>query len=242
MRTALTVRVAPANRAAALGADTALQDGAFALGPLLAGAVAGAATPAAALVLLVAIGCAGAVALALRCALPPAPAPRSALAVPPLRPIARPLSASAALGIVYGALAVAAVAVMLEEGGDELAGPATAAVFAGGVCGDLLIAPRRPDLPLAARLRGRLLALVLAAAALVAVPAGLPLLAALVLTGAVLAGASVTVVVDVAARAARRASGPRRSAGPAPRCAWATRSARRPPASSPTPSTAASRC
>ncbi|HST38536.1 MAG TPA: MFS transporter [Conexibacter sp.] len=220
VRAAISARVAPAHRAAVLGADTALQDGAFALGPLLAGAVAVVTSPAAALVVLVAVGGAGAVALAWRFELPraeaapvapgaltaspapaPAPSPRP-LAPPTLRPILQPLAVSTALGVVYGALAVGAVAAVLERGSDGLTGPVTAAVFAGGVLGDLLIAPRRPDLPLATRLRRRLLALLALSAALVAVPGSVPLIAALLVVGAALAGASVTVVVDVAERAA----------------------------------------
>ncbi|MDW5595471.1 MFS transporter, partial [Conexibacter stalactiti] len=204
VRAALSARVAPDARAAVLGADTALQDGAFALGPLLAGAVAVATSPAAALVVLVAVGSAGAVAMAWRFELPrAAPTPPRPFAPPALRPILQPLAVSTALGVVYGALAVAGVAAVLERGSDGLAGPATAAVFAGGVLGDLLIAPRRPDLPLAVRLRRRLLALLALAAGLVAVPGGgVPLVGALLVVGAALAGASVTVVVDVAARAA----------------------------------------
>jgi MFS family permease len=219
VRAAVSARVDPDERAAVLGADTALQDGAFALGPLLAGAVAALTSPLAALVALVAIGCAGAIAMGLRFELPgmrePAqrtrarPAahadarlPGHPLALPALRPIAQPLAISTALGIVYGALAVGAVAAVLERSGDGFEGPVTAAVFAGGVAGDLLIAPRRPDVALATRLRRRLLALLALSAALLAVPGSVPLVVALLVVGAALAGASVTVVVDVAARAA----------------------------------------
>lgn len=202
VRAAVSARVSPDERAAVLGADTALQDGAFALGPLLAGAVAAVASPLAALVVLVAIGSAGAIALALRFELPGAQSRRSTELLPALGPIARPLAVSAALGVVYGALAVGAVAAVLERGADHLSGPVTAAVFAGGICGDLLIAPRRPDLPLATRLRRRLLALLALSAALVTVPGSVLLVVALLVVGAALAGASVTVVVDVAARSA----------------------------------------
>jgi MFS family permease len=203
-RTVVTLRLPPARQPALLGADNALQDVAFVAGPLIAGAIAALGSPASAVLVLLAIGCAGASATAAVAPLGPRRAGGPRLARPVLRPIARPLVQSAGQGAVYGALGVSAVAAVLADGADHLAGPATAAIFAGGLLGDLVLAPRRADAPLAARLRARTLAL-LALAALVAGTPALPLLlAGLVACGAALATVGVTLLVDVAGRAGER--------------------------------------
>lgn len=199
-RAVIAARVHEPDRARVLGIDTALLDLAFAVGPLLGGAIAAAASPQAAVVVLVAIGCAGSAGAA-RLA-PPVPVdPRArALARPALRPITRPLILSVGQGVVYGALGVAGVAAVLAHGDERLAGPAVAAVFAGGLIGDLLLAPRRARSPLHARLLARTTALlVVVALALAATTVGV-LLVALLACGAALAAVGVTVLLDVAAR------------------------------------------
>lgn len=56
--------------------------------------------------------------------------------------------ASAGFGLIYGAIGVAGVAWVLEDAQPGLAGPIFAVIFAGGLIGDLLLAPRRAGLPI----------------------------------------------------------------------------------------------
>jgi hypothetical protein len=199
-RSTWVASVPPAGRPAVFGLDTALENAAFALGPVLAGAIAVVASAGAAVAALLVVGCGGGVAIARTARLPARRAdPPPSLAR--LRPIGRPLVTSVGHGVVYGSVGVAAVATVLDAGQPWLAGPLSGALFAGGLAGDLLIAPRRPDVPLAARLRIRCGVLLLAVALLPAVPGEL-LGAALLVTGACLAAAAVTVLLDVGARAA----------------------------------------
>lgn len=219
------------------GVDNALQDAAFVVGPLLAAAVADVTTPGAALLVLVAIGCAGGVGLALviprGVAHAAAPGGAARPGVPntsergggasssaraggdassgarprgerggALRPVLRVLVATAGLGVIYGALGVGAVAVAVDAGRDDLSGVVTAALFAGGIVGDLVLAPRRPSTPLAQRLRSRVPVLLVACALVPLAPGVLGVTVAVALTGAVLANASVTLLLDLAARAA----------------------------------------
>ena len=182
------------------GLDTALQDGAFVVGPLLAGVVAETAGPSAALAVLVALGCAGGAGLVLV-----VPAVARSAARPCARTAAIRSSAcsspSAGLGVIYGALGVGAVAVALDAGRDGAAGVVTAALFAGGIVGDLVLAPRRPDVPVARRLRARVPVLLVATALVPLAPGVVGVTVAVALTGAVLANASVTLLLDLAARA-----------------------------------------
>jgi len=181
------------------GVDTALQDAAFVVGPLLATAVAEAASPSAALLVLVAIGCAGGVGLVL--VIPRGARPAAREGGGRVRPVLDVLAATAGLGVIYGALGVGAVAVAVDAGRDDLSGVVTAALFAGGIVGDLLLAPRRPEVPLARRLRTRVPVLLAACALVPLAPGVVGVTVAVALTGAVLANASVTLLLDLAARA-----------------------------------------
>jgi MFS family permease len=181
------------------GLDTALQDGAFVIGPLLAGVVAETAGPRAAVAVLVALGCAGGAGLVLVVPAVPRAAARSAREG--LRSVVGVLVAIGGLGVIYGALGVGAVAVALDAGRDGAAGVVTAALFAGGIVGDLALAPRRPDVPVARRLRARVPVLLLATALVPFAPGVAGVTVAVALTGAVLANASVTLLLDLAARA-----------------------------------------
>lgn len=183
---------------AVFGVDTAFQDVAFVVGPLAAGLIAGTAGAPVALATLVVVGCIGACAIVL--AAPPRAASERPSNPRGLRALAPALVASAGFGLIYGAIGVAGVAWVLEDGQPGLAGPIFAVIFAGGLIGDLLLAPRRADLPIKTRLRTRLLALLAATSLLLAAP-GVALLAiAVAVTGALLANASVTLLLDIAAR------------------------------------------
>ena len=52
------------------------------------------------------------------------------------------LVAIGGLGVIYGALGIGAAAVALEAGREDVVGVVTAALFAGGIVGDLVLAPR----------------------------------------------------------------------------------------------------
>lgn len=181
------------------GLDTALQDGAFVVGPLLAGAVAAVAGPRAAIAVLVALGCAGGAGLVL--VVPAMPRSRRPLGGASLRPVVDVLVAIGGLGVIYGALGVGAAAVALEAGRGELTGVMTAALFAGGIVGDLVLVPRRSGVPVAFRLRVRVPILVAATALIPLAPGVVGVAVAVALTGAVLANASVTLLLDLAERA-----------------------------------------
>ena len=106
--------------------------------------------------------------------------------------------------MIYGALGIGAAAVALEAGREDVVGVVTAALFAGGIVGDLVLAPRRPDVPVARRLRARVPMLLLATALVPLAPGVVGVSVAIALTGAVLANASVTLLLDLAARASAR--------------------------------------
>ncbi|MDA0171570.1 hypothetical protein OJ998_20890 [Solirubrobacter taibaiensis] len=189
------------------GADTALQDGAFVLGPLIAAAVAAATEPGVALVALVVLGCAGGAGLVF--VVPKVARPRDRAAPGGLRSVTGVQAAIGGLGVIYGALGVGAVAVALEAGRDSLTGVVTAALFVGGIVGDLVLAPRNPSVPLARRLRARVPVLLAACALVPLAPGVVGVTLAIAVTGAVLANASVTLLLDLAARA----SAPMRAEG-----------------------------
>lgn len=184
------------------GLDTALQNGAFVVGPLLAGVVAEAAGPRAAIAVLVALGCAGGMSLAV--VAPAAPRSTTPRTGGRLWPVVDVLVAIGGLGVIYGALGIGAAAVALEAGREGVVGVVTAALFAGGIVGDLVLAPRRPDVPVGHRLRARVPILLLATALVPVAPGVVGVGVAIALTGAVLANASVTLLLDLAARASAR--------------------------------------
>ena len=190
------------------GFDTALQNVAYFVGPLLAGAVVAAFDAQRALLVLAAIALVGSSVLTgVAGAPPPGDAALRPGALRTLRPISALLAAMVGLGVVYGAVAVAAVAAVLEAGRDELSGPVTAALFAGGLAGNLLIAPRRPQATVGARLRVRLLTLMLATLWLPVAFSPVTVGAAVLLVGATLGGAHVTVLLAIAARSTPGARG-----------------------------------
>lgn len=199
-RSAIASRVPTRRQPAVLGVDSALQNAAFAAGPLIAGAVAAAAAPAWAVVVLVATGLAAAAAVSALAPLERPATRRSIVAGPVLRPFARPLALTVGHGIVYGSLGVAGVALVLERAGEHLVGPVVAAVFVGGLAGDLLIAPRGAQRPLEMRLRARTLGLLVAVCLAVLAPGVMLFLIAVVVCGAALGVVGVTVLLDVSAR------------------------------------------
>lgn len=188
----------PSLRAAAFSSDIATENAAFMLGPLLAGAVAAASSPGAALVALCLVGFGGTAYIA--AVARPVP-PRTALRerAPGLARGLGPLAgASFALGIGYGAVDVAAAARALEHGNEAAAGALVASLFAGGALGALLLGVRGSDTAPRTRLRRRLGAFCLLAAALPLVP-GIPALGvALFCAGTALGPALIALLLTVA--------------------------------------------
>lgn len=189
----------PTEQPAVFGLDIALQSLAFAVGPLIAGGLAASTSPSLAVGVLLAVGVPPAVALA---------ATRSEVRSTdrgrrrePFGAVGSPLLTSVGLGVVYGASGVAVVAGVLALDSAGWAGPVSAALFAGGVLGDLWLAPRRAEVPVAVRLRSRVGAVAVCAAVLCATPNVLWLGVGVVVLGAVLASAWVTVVLEVRERA-----------------------------------------
>lgn len=200
--------LAPSRQPAMFAFDAALQDAAYFFGPLAAGGAAAAFGPQRALLAIAVVALAGGWALA-RLVTDPSPADGTGFTgiAQRLGPIARLLAAMVGLGVVYGTVAVAAVAAALEAGHEELSGPVTAALFAGGAAGELLIAPRRPNTPLRARLGARLATLSLATLALPLAFAPALFAAAVVGVGAALGAAQVTVQLGIAAGSGALARG-----------------------------------
>lgn len=189
-------------QAAHYGADAALQDAAYLTGPLLAGLLMASVDARAALLALAVVAGVGSYALA-RSVASFAPGRRrdSSRRLRELVPLVRTFAGMSAVGVVFGAIGVATVAEVLDQGRDNLAGPITAALFAGGFLGDLLVAPRRVEEDLRRRLRSRLGAVVLATLPVALAPSLGMLIAAVVVLGIALAGAHVTVLVAIGARA-----------------------------------------
>ena len=197
-RASWAAHVRARDQPAVFGVDTASLDLALAVGPLIAGLLAAAAGPAEALGALVAIGCLGTWAMML--VAPATVDVRRTSHTRGFHALIPALAASVGFGLIYGSIGVTTVAWVLDDGRPGLAGPIFALIFAGSVIGDLLLAPRRADLPLRRRLQRRLLVLVAATSLLPASP-GVALLAiGVAITGAALASASITLLLDIAAR------------------------------------------